>query len=60
MIDWRLRTMRLPKEIFRKRGSEVHVSIGNPISVEEQNRYKSVEELGTFLREQTYKLRSIK
>ncbi|MFG6425449.1 lysophospholipid acyltransferase family protein [Lepagella muris] len=60
MIDWRLRTLRLPKEIFRKRGSEVHVSIGNPISVEEQNRYKSVEELGTFLREQTYKLRSIK
>ena len=60
MIDWRLRTLRLPKEVFRMRGKEVHVSIGDPISVEEQNRCESVEALGEFLRGETYKLKSIK
>ncbi len=57
IIDWRLRTLRLPKEIFRARNKEVHVSIGTPISVEEQNRYNSLESLGAFLRAETYKLR---
>lgn len=60
LIDWRLRTLRLPKEIFRKRGAEVHVSIGTPISVEEQNRCSSLEDLGAFLRAETYKLKSVK
>lgn len=60
MIDWRLRTLRLPKEVFRMRGKEVHVSIGDPISVEEQNRCETVEALGDFLRGETYKLKSIK
>ncbi len=60
MIDWRLRTLRLPGELFSKRGSEVHISIGNPISVETQSKYKSIDELGAFLREQTYALEKIK
>lgn len=60
MIDWRLRTLRLPRELFNKTGKEVHISIGNPISVEEQKRFKSVEELGSFLREKTYELEKIK
>lgn len=57
LIDWRLRTLRLPKEIFRARNKEVHVSIGHPISVEEQKKYDSLESLATFLRAETYKLR---
>lgn len=57
LIDWRLRTLRLPKEIFRARNREVHVSIGTPISVEEQNKHDSLEALGEFLRAETYKLR---
>lgn len=60
MIDWRLRTLRLPKEIMLTYGKEVHVSIGEPISPEEQSKYPSLEELGRFLREKTYALRSIK
>lgn len=27
LIDWRLRTMRLPTEVFRKKGTTIHVSI---------------------------------
>ena len=60
IIDWRLRTLRLPTEIMHTYGKEVHVSIGNPISPEEQSKYKSLEELGHFLRERTYALKSIK
>lgn len=60
IIDWRLRTLRLPTEIMHTYGKEVHVSIGEPISPEEQSKYKSLEELGQFLRERTYALKSIK
>ena len=60
MIDWRLRTMRLPREIFRATGREVHISVGDPISVEEQNRCESLDALGQFLRAETYKLRDIR
>lgn len=55
---WQLRTLRHPAEVFRKKGKTFHVTVGNPISVEEQARHKgSLEEFGQFLREQTYGLR---
>lgn len=59
-IDWRLRTMRLPRELFSSYGKEIHVSIGDPISVEEQNKYETLEQLGAFLREKTYQLKEMK
>ena len=55
---WQLRSLRHPAEVFRKRGKTFHVTVGNPISVEEQARHKgSLEEFGQFLREKTYSLR---
>lgn len=60
LIDWRLRTLRLPREIFNAKGREVHISIGKPIPVEEQNSCESLEALGEFLRDATYRLRNIK
>lgn len=59
-IDWRLRTMRLPRELFSSYGKEVHVSIGEPISVEEQDKHESLEDLGTYLRFKTYELANMK
>ena len=60
-ISWQLRTLRLPAEVFRKIGKDFHISIGNPISVEEQQKHTgSVEEFGQFLKEQTYALRKNK
>lgn len=56
LIDWRLRSARLPKEIFLKRGKDVHVSIGEPISVEKQAEFPDADSLGKYLREQTYAL----
>ncbi len=60
LIDWRLRTTRLPAEIFNKQGREMHISVGTPISVEEQDKYSSVEALTEFLQKETYKLKSLK
>lgn len=61
MISWQLRTLRLPAEVFRRHGKTIHISVGDPISVEQQQAHSgSVEELGKFLKSQTYALRSIK
>lgn len=57
MIDWRLRTLRLPRELFASYNKKIRVSIGQPVSVEKQNEYATPEELGEFLKAETYKLR---
>lgn len=58
VVCWPARSLRLPAEVFRKNGKELHISIGNPITVEEQKAHSSsLDELGAFLREKTYALR---
>lgn len=58
---WQLRTLRLPSEVWRKCNSTLHISVGNPISVEEQLKHQgSIEEFGEFLKSQTYALRNLK
>lgn len=55
---WQLRTLRLPSEVWRKCNTTMHVSIGEPISVEEQLKHQgSTEEFGQWLKDQTYALR---
>lgn len=56
---WQARSIRLPAEVFRKVGKEMHVSIGDPISVEEQSQFATPKELGDFLRAKTYALREL-
>lgn len=60
IIDWRLRSLRLPREVMRAYGRKVHVSIGDPISVERQNQCATIEELSALLRGATYDLKKIK
>lgn len=61
VVSWQLRTMRLPSEVFRKNGKTVHISVGDPISVEEQQLHQgSLEDFGRFLRSKTYALRANK
>ena len=58
---WPARSLRLPAEVDLKRHSTVHVSIGRPISVEEQAAHGATpEELGAYLREKTYELKKNK
>ncbi|MDE6741430.1 MAG: 1-acyl-sn-glycerol-3-phosphate acyltransferase [Muribaculaceae bacterium] len=58
---WPARSLRLPAEVFRKRGKELHISIGQPVGVDEIEAHNSSPEvLGDFLRSRTYSLRSLK
>lgn len=60
-VCWPARSLRLPAEMFRKRNKVVHVSVGDPIYLEEQEPYRqSPEILGAYLREKTYALRELK
>ncbi len=61
VVSWQLRTLRLPAEVFLRHDQEMHISVGEPISVEEQQLHSgSVEELGEFLKGKTYELRKLK
>ncbi len=61
IVSWQLRTLRLPAEVFRRKNDTLHISVGNPITVEEIEAHSgSLKELGDFLRERTYSLQSIK
>ena len=54
---WPARSLRLPAEVFRKRGKRMVVTIGKPITPEEQAAHgSSTEELGRYLRERTFAL----
>jgi putative hemolysin len=57
MIDWRLRTLRLPTEVFNKKGYNFRVSVGEIITPETMAQYSTPEELGAFLKQQTYNLK---
>lgn len=61
VVCWQLRTLRLPSEVWRKCNSTLHISVGDPISVDEQMKHQgSVEEFGEFLKSQTYALRKLR
>lgn len=56
LIDWKVRLLRLPSEVFNKRGKEVRVGIGSPILPQEQEGYSDINDYRTFLRESVYKM----
>jgi len=57
IISWKIRTLRLPAEVFRRKGKEIHVTVGDPIMPQEiQQHAGSVKELGNWLRARTYAL----
>ena len=53
-IDWRIRMVRLCHEVTNKKGKTIHLRFGNPVSVEEQNKYDDIKEFGEFLKSKTY------
>lgn len=56
-VCWPLRSLMIPSEMIKKSGKTVKVSVGKPISVEEQSRFADARSLGDFLRERTYALK---
>ena len=55
-ISSTFRTAKLPSEVFSQKNRIIKVRVGKPISVHEQNEYKSIEEYSEFLRRKTYML----
>jgi len=55
-ISGTFRTAKLPSEVFSQKHRVIKVRIGKPISVAEQNEYKTIEAYSEFLRKKTYML----
>ncbi len=55
-INGTLRTAKLPSELFSQKNRIIRVRIGKPITVNEQNEYKTLESYSEFLRKKTYML----
>lgn len=54
LINWKVRLIRLPHELFNKRNQKARIGIGEIITVDEQNKYPDVESFGSFLRKTVY------
>lgn len=53
-----LRTAKLPSELLNKKGKNIVIRIGNPISVKEQSNFPDISRYGRYLRARTYALGS--
>lgn len=60
LIDWRVRILRLGHELYNKKGKEIVFTVGEPITLEEQNSYSDLEQFGKFLKTKTYGLNKSK
>ena len=56
-INYLLSSLRLPTEVFNKKGKTIHIAIGQPIMPEEYEHIEDIEELGKFLKSKSYELR---
>ena len=56
LINWRIRTLRLPHEILNKEGVPTRIGIGAPVSPEEQQEYKDIGSFGDMLRRRVYEM----
>ncbi|MDX9772395.1 MAG: 1-acyl-sn-glycerol-3-phosphate acyltransferase [Bacteroidales bacterium] len=56
LINWRIRLLRLPAEVFNKTGQNPRIGIGELISPEEQAMFHDPVSLGSFLREKVYEM----
>jgi putative hemolysin len=56
LLNWRIRLLRLPSEVFNKNGQEPRIGIGELISVKEQERFADASSLGSFLRKTVYEM----
>jgi len=56
LIDWRVRLLRLPSELFNKAGKTIRLVTGPIISPEMQKACSSMEELRALLRASVYSL----
>lgn len=51
LIDWRVRLLRLPSEVFNKKGKVQRIALGNLISPHDLGEHKDVAEFSKYLRQ---------
>lgn len=56
LISWRIRSSRMPHELFNKAGKQTRIGIGNLISVAEQQKFPDLKSFGAFLRKMVYEM----
>jgi putative hemolysin len=56
LIDWKIRAIRMPHEVFNKQKQNPRIGIGKIISVEEQAAFPDSKSLGLFLRDSVYNM----
>lgn len=56
LINWRIRLLKLPSEVFNKRGRTERIGIGEIITPEEQAGFSDPLALGEFLRKKVYEM----
>lgn len=56
LINWRVRLLRLPSEVFNKRGRQQRLGIGEIITAEEQSQFPDPGSLGDYLRGKVYEM----
>lgn len=54
LIDWKIRTLRLPGEVVNKKGRRIRVGIGETVPVEEQLTHTDAKDFGFWLRGKVY------
>lgn len=59
-IDWRIRTLRIPAEVFNKRGKVADVYIGKIIPPEEIQEFEEDDALASFLYNSTYNAKQVR
>ena len=57
LLDWRVRLLKLPSELFNKRNKTVQLVLGDIIMPEQQDDYPDIDAFGQYLRENVYKLK---
>lgn len=56
IINWKIRLLRMPSELFNKKGKKIRIGIGPVISVRDQEKYADDRSLGDFLRKSVYEM----
>jgi putative hemolysin len=54
LLSWRIRSLRIPAEVFNKRGKVAHIYIGEPVPAEEIRAVADDKKLAELLYQRTY------
>lgn len=52
LLDWRVRLLRLPSEVFNKRGKRTRIALGRIITPERQQEFPDIDSFRDFLRKE--------